>query len=285
MVTVNDYKGIDSTWCPGCGNFAILNGIRQVLAGLDISPHQVVMYSGIGQAAKLPLYTSTNVLNGLHGRALCLATGSRFADHTIKTIVFGGDGDGFAEGGNHFLHAVRRNPDMTYIVHNNQVYGLTKGQASPTSDQGFVTGTTPEGVFHERFNPAAVAISLNASFVARTHTGVMTHMVEMMQKALEHKGFSFLEVLQPCVTYNKVNTLKWYREHSYDLSEDKDFDPGDRVAAWKKSLEWTEAFPIGVLYQSDRPAMEDNLVVLKDGPLNYKTSRPRNIKNLLESFR
>ena len=285
MVEVMDYKGIDTTWCPGCGNFAILNGLKQALAGLGIAPHQVVMYSGIGQAAKLPLYTRANVLNGLHGRALPMATGSRFANHTIKTFVFGGDGDGFAEGGNHFLHAVRRNPDISYIVHNNQVYGLTKGQASPTSDKGFVTGTTPEGVYHERFIPAAVAVSLNATFVARTHTGAMSHMVEMMQLAIEHKGFSFLEVLQPCVTYNKVNTLKWYREHSYDIAEDKSYDPTDRVAAWKKSLEWEDGFPIGILYRSVRPAMADNVAVLKDGPLNGRPSQGRDVRPLLDNFR
>jgi len=285
MVTAADYKGIETTWCPGCGNFAILNGIKQALAGLNLEPHQVVMYSGIGQAAKLPLYTRGNVLNGLHGRALPMATGSGFADHTIKTLVFGGDGDGFAEGGNHFLHTVRRNPDVTYIVHNNQVYGLTKGQASPTSDRGFVTGTTPEGVYHERFNPVAVAISLNATFVARTHTGAMTHMVEMMKLALRHKGFSFLEVLQPCVTYNKVNTLKWYRQRSYDIAGDSGYDPADPVAAWKKSLEWEDGFPIGVLYTSERPAMADNVAALRDGPLNRRPSQPRDVRPLLESFR
>ncbi|MBN2287838.1 MAG: 2-oxoacid:ferredoxin oxidoreductase subunit beta [Candidatus Glassbacteria bacterium] len=285
MVTIDDYKGNDTTWCPGCGNFAILNGIRQALAGLGIAPHQVVMYSGIGQAAKLPLYTRGNVLNGLHGRALPMATGSSFADHTIKTLVFGGDGDGFAEGGNHFLHAIRRNPDIAYIAHNNQVYGLTKGQASPTSDPGFVTGTTPEGVSYERFNPAAVAISLNATFVARTHTGVMTHMVEMMKLAIEHKGFSFLEVLQPCVTYNKVNTLKWYRERSYDLADDKDYDPADREVAWKKALEWGDKFPIGIILRSERPTMTDRLKVLEQQPLNRRPSRPRDVRPLLDNFR
>ncbi|HUU30367.1 MAG TPA: thiamine pyrophosphate-dependent enzyme [archaeon] len=285
MVTVADYKGIDTTWCPGCGNFAILSGLKQALAGLGLSPHEVVVYSGIGQAAKLPLYMKCNMLNGLHGRTLCYATGSQFANHTLKTIAVGGDGDGFAEGGNHFLHAVRRNPDIAYFVHNNQVYGLTKGQASPTSDPGFVTGTTPEGVCHGHFNPAAVAMALNASFVARTHTGVMEHMIRMMRLAIEHKGLGFLEIMQPCVTYNKVNTLKWYREKSYDIELDPSYDPTDREAAFKKALEWGDRFPIGVLFKSKRPAMAENVAVLKEGPLNAKPAQARGIEPLLESFR
>lgn len=285
MVTVTDYKGIDTTWCPGCGNFAILNGLKQALVNLEIQPHQVVLYSGIGQAAKLPLYMKCNTLNGLHGRTLCYATGSQFANHGIKTIAVGGDGDGFAEGGNHFIHAIRRNPDLAYFAHNNQVYGLTKGQASPTSDTGFVTGTTPEGVYHGRFNPAAVAIALNAGFVARTHTGALDHMVKMMQLAITHRGFAFVEIMQPCVTYNKVNTLKWYRERSYDIAEEKGYDPADREAAFRKALEWEERFPIGVLYRAQRSVMSDNIPALKDGPLNARAAKVNDVRPLVESFR
>ncbi len=282
MPTLNDYKGIETTWCPGCGNFAILAGLKQALTGLGLSPHEVTVFSGIGQAAKLPLYTRCHYLNGLHGRALPLATGARLVNGRMKMIVVGGDGDGFAEGGNHFLHAVRRNVNLAYFVHNNQVYGLTKGQASPTSDRGFVTGTTPEGVVHGRFNPAGVAITLDAAFVGRTHSGDMAHMVRMMQLALEAGGFALLEILQPCVTYNKVNTLKWYRDKAYNLeTTDPAYDPTDREAAFRKSLEWEERFPIGVLYRGSRPAASPSA----GEPLSLQAVPQRDIRPLLEEFR
>ena len=285
MIPLEVYKGGDTAWCPGCGNFGILNAIKKALAGLNIPPHEVVIFSGIGQAAKLPLYMRCNVLNGLHGRALPLATGARYANHNIKTIVVGGDGDGFAEGGNHFLHAIRRNPDLAYFAHNNQVYGLTKGQASPTSDPGFVTSTTPDGVAHERFNPAAVAISLNASLVARTHTGAADHMVKMMQLAIEHRGFAFLEILQHCISYNRVNTMRWVREHAYDIGEEEGYDPSDRMAAFERALEWGEKFPIGVLYRCDRPTMTERVPALREGPLAEQPVGPRDIGMLLDTFR
>ncbi len=286
MVTVADYQGIDTTWCPGCGNFAILNALKQVLAGLDLHPHQVVLYSGIGQAAKLPLYMKCNMLNGLHGRTLTYATASQFINPGMLTIAVGGDGDGFAEGGNHFLHAVRRNPNIVYLAHNNQVYGLTKGQASPTSEQGMVTSTTPEGVYHGRFNPAAVAISLDCSWVGRTHTGDMPHMISMIGDAISHRGFAMLEIMQPCVTYNKINTLKWYREKAYKVNDDGAFDPTDRMAAMARALEWNERFPIGLLYRNpNRVAMSDNVAELKDGPLNAAPARVKDVAPLLESYR
>ena len=285
MISIAEYKGIAPTWCPGCGNFAILNAIKKALSGLNIPPHEVVMFSGIGQAAKLPLYMRCNVLNGLHGRALPLATGAGYANHSMKTIVVGGDGDGFAEGGNHFLHAIRRNPDLAYFAHNNQVYGLTRGQASPTSDPGFVTSTTPGGVAHERFNPAAVAISLNASFVARTHTGAIDHVVKMMQLAIEHRGFAFLEILQHCISYNRTKTLRWYREHAYDIAEGEGYDPTDRMAAFERSLEWGERFPIGILYRRDRPTMTDSVPALRESPLVQQPVGPKDIGMLLDTFR
>jgi len=284
MATLMDYKGNDTTWCPGCGNFAILNAVKQALVRMDILPHQVVLVSGIGQAAKLPLYMKCNTLNGLHGRTLTYATAVQMVNPGMTTIAVGGDGDGFAEGGNHFLHAIRRNPDVAYLAHNNQVYGLTKGQASPTSDYGMVTGTTPEGVYHGRFNPAAVAVALDASWVGRTHTGDIEHLVGMIQAAIRHKGFAILEIMQPCVTYNKINTLKWYREKSYKLPDD--YDPTDRELAFRTALEWGDrGFPIGVLYQGKRSVMTDRVAALKDGPLNARPHRVRDVAKLLDGFR
>ena len=279
------YAGVKPTWCPGCGDYAILNGIKQALVNLEIQPHEIAMYSGIGQAAKLPLYTRGNFLNGLHGRGLPIATGGAVANHKLKTLMFGGDGDGFAEGGNHFIHAIRRNFDATYFVHNNQVYGLTKGQASPTSEKGFKTGTTPDGVKYSRFNPAAVAISLGCSLVVRTHTGNLKHMVEMMEIAIKHRGFAFVEILQPCVTYNKINTLKWYRDMAYDILDADGYDPTDKFKAWEKAQEWDEGFPIGVLFRVDRPTMVDNIDVVGDEPLNATHHKAQDVGGLLEAYR
>ena len=279
------YAGVKPTWCPGCGDYAILNGIKQALVNMEIHPHEIAMYSGIGQAAKLPLYARGNFLNGLHGRGLPIATGGAVANHKLKTLMFGGDGDGFAEGGNHFIHAIRRNFDATYFVHNNQVYGLTKGQASPTSEKGFKTGTTPDGVKYSRFNPAAVAISLGCSLVVRTHTGNLKHMVEMMELAIRHRGFAFVEILQPCVTYNKINTLKWYRDMAYDILDVDGYDPFDKFKAWEKAQEWEEGFPIGVLFRVDLPTMVDNIEVLGDEPLNATHHKAQDVGGLLEAYR
>ncbi len=286
MPAMMDYMGGETTWCPGCGNFAILAGLKQALVEMGLAPHEVTLFSGIGQAAKLPLYMKCNYLNGLHGRALPLATGARLVNGSMKMIVVGGDGDGFAEGGNHFLHAARRNLDLAYFVHNNQVYGLTKGQASPTSDQGFVTGTTPDGVNYGRFNPAGVAIALDAAFVGRTHSGDIKHMVRMMKLAIDAGGFALLEILQPCVTYNKVNTLKWYRDKAYDLeTREPDYDPADRERAFRKSLEWEEGFPVGVIYRGSRqPGAAAAREAAASSPW-LDASRPRDIAPLLRNFR
>jgi 2-oxoglutarate ferredoxin oxidoreductase subunit beta len=286
MVTAADYQGIETTWCPGCGNFAVLNALKQALAEMDLGPHQVVLYSGIGQAAKLPLYMKCNMFNGLHGRTLTYATASQFVNPDFVTIAVGGDGDGFAEGGNHFLHAIRRNPNVLYLAHNNQVYGLTKGQASPTSEKGMVTSTTPEGVYHGRFNPAAVAVSLDCSWVGRTHTGDMKHMISMMQDGIKNRGFSLLEIMQPCVTYNKINTLKWYREKSYNLADEGNYDPTDRMEALTRALEWDERFPIGLIYRNEkRRAMSDNVRELAAGPLDVGQTRVNDVTPLLAAFK
>jgi len=266
MITVMDYKGIDTTWCPGCGNFAILNGLKQALIGLEIQPHEVVIYSGIGQAAKLPLYMKCNTLNGLHGRTLCYVTGSQFANHTIKTIAVGGDGDGFAEGGNHFLHVIRRNPDVAYFAHNNQVYRLTKGQASPTSDAGFVTKIQTHGVISLPLKPLALAIAQDCSFVARSFSGDPEHLHEMMVAALKHQGgFALLDILQPCVSFNRVNTFRWYKDRVRPVGGSH--DPFDRKAAMELALGWGDEIPVGMIYRSNRPSFESQLSVLSDKTL------------------
>lgn len=256
MVELLDYKSDDPiAWCPGCGNFGILSALKQALLELNLKPEDILMVSGIGQAAKLPHYLKCNTFNGLHGRTLPVATGAKIANHRLVVIADGGDGDGYAEGGNHFIHAMRRNINITYLVHNNQVYGLTKGQASPTSDTGMVTGTTPEGssVCPER--PLALAVASSCSFVARGFVSERAHLIELMKKAIQNQGFSLLEILQPCVSFNKVNTYDWYKERVYKLDE-ASYDPYNRTEAFHKALEWGERIPIGIILEADEKLMK-----------------------------
>ena len=224
MVTITDYEGNTTAWCPGCGNFQILRATKEALVALNLEPHQVLFVSGIGQAAKLPQYLKCNFFNGLHGRSLPVATGAKIANHELTVLIVGGDGDGYGEGGNHLIHGIRRNMDITYLVHNNQIYGLTKGQASPTSEQGFITKTTPEGVVLQQLNPLALAISLGATFVARSFTGKPTHLTKVIIEGIQHQGFALIDVLQPCVSFNHVNTYAWYTQRIYDIAEDSKYD-------------------------------------------------------------
>lgn len=237
----------DNAWCPGCGNFSILAHLKEALEEMGLDPLQCVVVSGIGQAAKTPQYMSVHMFNGLHGRALPVAQGVKVSNPSLTVIAEGGDGDMYGEGGNHFMSAIRRNADIINIVHNNMVYGLTKGQASPTSQRGFKTPVQTEGVHVEPFNPIATAISLDASLVIRTFSGNKEHCKAMLKIAIEHKGYVLIDIFQPCVTFNKTNTFKWFKENVYELPDN--YDPTDKVKAFEKSLE-SHPFPIGVIYKS-----------------------------------
>jgi 2-oxoglutarate ferredoxin oxidoreductase subunit beta len=282
MVKMTDYAGSQPAWCPGCGNFAILNALKKALVELDLEPNRVLMVSGIGQAGKLPHYTRGNVLNVLHGRTLPAAAGAKIANPELVVLAVGGDGDGYGEGGNHFLHSVRRNHDITYLVHNNQVYALTKGQASPTSDQGFVTKTTPHGA-STPLNSLAVAIAAGGTFVARGFSGDIEHLTGLIESGIQHRGFALIDILQPCVSFNHKNTYAWYKERVYKL-EDTAYRPSDRSAAMEKALEWDERIPIGIIYQQERPTFEDELTVLRKGPLVKQTMDPMQVGALLDEF-
>ena len=282
MVKMTDYAGGQPAWCPGCGNFGILNALKKALVELDLEPHKVLMVSGIGQAGKLPHYTRGNVLNVLHGRTLPAATGAKIANPEMTVIAVGGDGDGYGEGGNHFLHSVRRNHDITYLVHNNQVYALTKGQASPTSDVGFVTKTTPHGA-STTLNSLAVAIAAGGTFVARGFSGDPDHLTGLIKRGIQHRGFALIDILQPCVSFNRRNTFAWYKERVYKL-EETSHQAGNRLAAMEKSQEWRERIPIGVLYRQDRPTFEDEFPVLGKGPLVKREIDPAQVGALLDEF-
>lgn len=265
MPTLESYEGQTPAWCPGCGNFPILNTLKEALVELEIEPHQLTVVSGIGQAAKLPHYMKCNTFNGLHGRTLPVATGIRLANHEMPVIAIAGDGDCYGEGGNHLLHAVRRNINVKLFVHDNQVYGLTKGQASPTTMEGVVTKTQPFGSLSEALNPVAMAVALDCSLVARGFAGDTEFLKGLMKEALNQKGFTLLDILQPCVTFNKVNTYRWYRERVYRIGDDH--DPFDRIEAFKKALEWGERIPTGIIYRNSRPTLEERIPVIKDTPL------------------
>lgn len=262
-------------WCPGCGNWSILNCIKRALSELGLKPHEVLMVSGIGQAAKAPHYFKCNLFNGLHGRDIPAAVGAKIANKNLVVICESGDGNTYGEGGNHLIHNIRRNLNIKVFVHNNQIYGLTKGQASPTSDQGMKTKVQPLGVPYSPLNPIALAVSQGVSFVARSFSGEPDHLVEMMKQAILHKGFALLDILQPCVTFNKVNTYQWYRERIYKLGSD--YDPTDIIKAFEKSLEWGNKIPIGVIYKNEKPIFEEILPQLQGEPLYKKVRSPLEI--------
>jgi 2-oxoglutarate ferredoxin oxidoreductase subunit beta len=279
-----DMGDIDIAWCPGCGNFPILDVLKQALAELEIPPEKLVMVSGIGQAAKTPQYLKTNFFNGLHGRSLPAATAIKAANPELVVIAESGDGCMYGEGGNHFMHTIRRNPDITTIIHNNMVYGLTKGQASPTSQIGFETPVQIEGVFLEPFNPIAFAISLDASFAARVFSGNKEETKEILKKAIQHKGFALVDVFQPCVSYNDLNTFRWFRENTYYLEDSH--DPSDREAAFGKAIE-KEKLPLGIFYVNPKPTFEEDLSVYREGkdPLYKRVPDIEVLSELIESKR
>jgi 2-oxoglutarate ferredoxin oxidoreductase subunit beta len=283
MVQIADYQGLESAWCPGCGNFGILNAVKKALVDLELEPHQVLMVSGIGQAGKLPHYLKCNTFNSLHGRPVPPATAAKLVNPELTVIAVSGDGDGYGEGGNHFIHAVRRNHDITYLVHNNQVYGLTKGQASPTSDAGFVTKTTPHGA-PMPVSPLALAIVMGAGFVARGFSGDAEHLAGLIKQGIMHCGFALVDILQPCVSFNHKNTYQWYRERVYKLDNEEWYDPSAKPAALEMAMEWGDRIPIGIIYQQERPTFDEQFPALADGPLVNREINPESIGKLLDEL-
>lgn len=282
MVTIDDYGKYETAWCPGCGNFSILNAVKKALVTSQIRPHEVLFVSGIGQAAKAPHYLNANVFNGLHGRSLPVATGAKLANPELTVIVESGDGCNYGEGGNHLLAAIRRNINVTVLVHNNQVYGLTKGQASPTTSEGFVTKAQPEGVASAPFNPIAVAVAMESGFVARGFSGMIDHLSGLVQKAIAHSGFALIDVLQPCVSFNKVNTHAWYKDRCYPLPQS--YDPTQWEGAMKVAREQGDKIPVGIIYRNERLPFEAHFSVLTQGPLVGRDVDRVMLKRIMEGF-
>ena len=265
--TAKDYASrTKPTWCPGCGDYGILNAVKHGLAQAGLSPHEVLIVSGIGCGSKLPDYARVNGFMTLHGRPVPVATGAKLANHGLKVLTVHGDGDSMGLGMGHFVHTARRNLDITDIIQNNQIYGLTKGQYSPTSDPGFITSTSPDGAAETAANPLALALAAGGTFLARGFAGDVKGLAALVAQAVLHKGYSLLDILQPCVTFNRKNTYDWYRERIYNL-EETSYDPSDRVAAFQKALEWGDRIPVGVIYQTELPTYEDHVAGLKEGPV------------------
>jgi 2-oxoglutarate ferredoxin oxidoreductase subunit beta len=253
QLTARDFKGkIDPDWCPGCGDFGVLNSLQRAAAELGLRPHEIVTVSGIGCSSNLPGYINTYGAHTLHGRSLAFATGVKMANHELTVIATGGDGDGYGIGLNHFIQAMRRNINVTYIVMNNEIYGLTTGQVSPTSETGMKTKTTPLGNLEGMLNPLALALASGCGFVARGFSGQPKHLTALYKQGIQHQGFALIDVFSPCVTFNKVNTYPWFRERVYKV-EETDHDPTSFHGAMDRALEWGERIPIGLIYRNPDP--------------------------------
>jgi 2-oxoglutarate ferredoxin oxidoreductase subunit beta len=266
QLTRDSYKGkIHPDWCPGCGDFSVLSALQTALFELGLKPHQVLVVSGIGCSSNLPGFINAYGMHTLHGRSLAVATGAKLGNHELKVICTGGDGDGYGIGGNHFVHTMRRNVDLTYIVMDNQIYGLTTGQISPTSVKGMKTKSTPHGSVENPINPIPMAIVGGATYVARAFSGKQKHMVEILKGAIQHKGFALVDVFSPCVTYNKDNTYQWFNPRVKVL-EEEGHNPADFNKAIERGYQWGDAIPIGLFWKrTDLPSLEDLEPVLHDG--------------------
>jgi 2-oxoglutarate ferredoxin oxidoreductase subunit beta len=259
---------VSPDWCAGCGDFGVLNGLFTACAGLGLSPHEILVVSGIGCSSNLPGFFRSYGVHTLHGRALPFATGAKLANPAITVIATGGDGDGYGIGLNHFIQAMRRNIDLTYIVMNNEVYGLTTGQVSPTSETGMKTKTTPHGNLEGMLNPLALALASGCGFVARGFSGQPKNLATMFAEAIKYPGFALIDVFSPCVTFNKQNTYEWFRSRVYTL-ENTRHDPTNWRAAMDASLEWDERIPLGIVYRNPnpRPSLHVQDPALQGGPL------------------
>lgn len=282
-MSANAFCTYETAWCPGCGNFSILECLKTVLEELNKDPYEVLMVAGIGQAAKTPQYISANSFCGLHGRALPAAVAAKIANEKLTVIVETGDGDSYGEGGNHFIHNIRRNIDITHFVHDNQIYGLTKGQASPTSGEGQVTDVQTTGNINTQLNPVLMAIAAGTGFVARAFSGNKPHLVSIMKQAIEYKGYALVDILQPCVSFNKVNTFAWYSKRVYEL--DGSYNPSDKIVALQKAMEFDTQIPIGVIYQEQKRTFHQKNTVLMNGePLLDRKTDLSIVQKLIKEF-
>lgn len=277
------FTGLNTAWCPGCGNFPILDTLVKVLNESELSPNEVLLVGGIGQAAKLNQYVNANGFSGLHGRSLPAAVATKIVNEKLTVIINTGDGDSYGEGGNHFLHNIRRNVDITHLVHNNQIYGLTQGQVSPTSDPCLTENSENACNMGVPFNPLTIAIAAGATFVARSFSGNKEHLATMIKAAINHKGYSLVDIFQPCVSFNKINTYAYYSKRVYEL--DQTYDSTNKILALEKSMEHGNQIPIGILYQEETLSYQEKHPTLFDGvPLIDKKLDMEKVQELIHTF-
>ena len=272
---IETYSGpVDPDWCPGCGDFGVLKAVKMAAGKAGVAPKDLVVISGIGCSSNLPGYVHAYGVHSLHGRAVAVATGVRLANIDLKVVITGGDGDGYGIGIGHFIHAMRRNLDLTYVVMDNQIYGLTTGQASPTTMKDMRTKSTPRGNVELPINPIALALVSGATYVARGFSGDPNHMADLIAGGIQHKGFALIDAFSPCVTYNKLNTYPWFKKRVYKLEEDRAYNSTNVRVALEKSFEWGDRIPIGLFYRDEQPTYEDSEPAFKRGPLTKQTLAP-----------
>ncbi|GIP21508.1 MULTISPECIES: 2-oxoacid:ferredoxin oxidoreductase subunit beta [Paenibacillus] len=260
MATFKEFRNnVKPNWCPGCGDFSVQAAIQRAAANVGLEPEQLAVISGIGCSGRISGYINAYGLHGIHGRALPIAQGVKLANRDLTVIASGGDGDGFAIGMGHTVHAIRRNINMTYIVMDNQIYGLTKGQTSPRSGEGFKTKSTPEGSIETTLSPLEIALSAGATFVAQSFSSDLKQLTSLIEQGIQHEGFSLINVFSPCVTFNKVNTYDWFKENIINLETVPDYDPSNRVMAMTKLME-TNSMITGLIYQNKEKKSYENLV-------------------------
>lgn len=264
MVTVKDYRVKERpTWCPGCGDFAVLSALQKACANHNLAPEDVALITGIGCSGKLVQHFGSYGFHTLHGRSLPCAQGVKLGNQDLTVIAAGGDGDGYGIGMGHLVHSIRRNIDLTYIVMDNHIYGLTTGQMSPTSKKGFKTKTSPQGATEEPVRAVETAIVNGISFVAQAFSGDVKHMTKIFQEAIAHKGFALVNAFSPCVTFNKVNTYEWFKEGLINLDDEEGYDPADRQAALN-ILNEKEGMVYGVIYKNPRPVYNEEMLGASD---------------------
>jgi 2-oxoglutarate ferredoxin oxidoreductase subunit beta len=284
MLELSKYKSeIRPDWCPGCGDFGVLNSLVAAVANLEIDPKDLLVVSGIGCSSNLPGFIHSYGLHTLHGRAMAVATGARLANTDLTVVVTGGDGDGYGIGVGHFIHAMRRNLDITYIVMDNQIYGLTTGQASPTSMREFVTKSSPQGTKEDPINPISLAIVAGASYVARGFSGDPKHLTELIQNGIKHRGFALIDVFSPCVTWNKIDTYDYFRQNCYKFN-DASYNTSDMAVALSKAMEKGPKLPIGLFYETNKPTYEESDPVVRAGPAVKSKLGIEEPQNLFKEF-
>jgi len=277
---------VDPDWCPGCGDFGVLKSLKMAAARLAIKPKDLMVVSGIGCSSNLPGFIHAYGVHSLHGRAVAVAEGLKLGNHDLHVVITGGDGDGYGIGIGHFIHAMRRNIDITYVVMNNQIYGLTTGQASPTTMKDVRTKSTPRGNVELPINPIALALVSGATYIARAFSGEPEHMAQMIAGGIAHRGFALIDTFSPCVTYNKINTYPWFKQRVYKLEEESGYDPANVQAAFGKSFEWGDRIPLGVFFKDEQPIYEDSEPALKQGPLAHQPleMKQETFDSLLQEF-